>query len=118
MNPSCTISVRKGKKVYCDQSGYPSYVGYMLFKHYNTKELAEKLVSFGDMHYLESTIDSTCYYHRDWGEALLFCYGEEQYNYTFVNGKGWFVNGLVLETYLRGLAVEGVIPSKEIINGK
>ena len=35
--------------VYCHSDGYPSYLGRMLLKYYNTEKLAKELVQFGDL---------------------------------------------------------------------
>lgn len=37
------------KYVYNHSDGYPSYLGKMLLKHYNTPELATALVNLGDI---------------------------------------------------------------------
>ena len=37
------------KFVYCHSDGYPSYLGKMLLKHYNTPELATALVDLGSL---------------------------------------------------------------------
>lgn len=37
------------KYVYNHSDGYPSYLGKMLLKHYNTTELATALVNLGDI---------------------------------------------------------------------
>ena len=72
----------KVARVYCHWDGYLSHNGACLQKHYNKQELAEELVSHGDMSLLDSkcskpkghTYDTpkkgyTVYYGRDRGEA-------------------------------------------------
>ena len=43
------LSNGKWARVYCHWDGYPSHNGKILFKHYNTQKLAEKLIKHGDM---------------------------------------------------------------------
>lgn len=43
------------ESVYCHYDGYPSYVGTVLFKHYNNKEKVQKLINLGDISILGET---------------------------------------------------------------
>lgn len=78
------------KFVYCHSDGYPSYLGKMLLKHYNTPELATALVDLGSLSMVRErlapdegethTFDTpvrhgpkggvTTAYHRDRGDDL------------------------------------------------
>ena len=51
----------KWTRIYCHWDGYPSHHGPLLLRHYNTQELAEKLVEPGDM----SSLDAKCSKSRD-----------------------------------------------------
>ena len=98
--------------VYCHCDGYPEHNGKILSECYNSQELAEKLVSLGDMSSLGTSCDGaeshsfdspvknqTVYYHRDRGEELSIQNYEyiesflinkaraQDYNYLFVNGQ-------------------------------
>ncbi|QOI71835.1 hypothetical protein pEaSNUABM47_00351 [Erwinia phage pEa_SNUABM_47] len=84
MSTRSNINVKVGDKyhsVYCHFDGYPSGVGMMLALHYNSQELAEKLVSNGDLssvyescekpegHSYDTPVKGYCvYYGRDRGE--------------------------------------------------
>ncbi|AMM43919.1 hypothetical protein FDG95_gp356 [Pectobacterium phage vB_PcaM_CBB] len=101
--------------IYCHFDGYPEGVGKTLVLNYNSQELAEKLVSFGDM----SSIDDSCdapaghsydkpvkghcvYYGRDRGETGTDMKVsdkpryEEEYCYVW-EGNGWYVSGYDLD---------------------
>lgn len=69
--------------IYCHHDGYPSYMLPMLTEHYNSEELATKLISLGDASYIEEKLEPTpgvahtfdfpekgvsVFYHRDRGE--------------------------------------------------
>lgn len=59
MSTRSNINVKVGDvyhSVYCHYDGYLSGVGSMLALHYNSQELAEKLVSHGDL----SSVDESC----------------------------------------------------------
>lgn len=70
------------KTIYCHFDGYLEWVGKTLLDHYNSRELAEELVSFGDLsvlgerihptvdtHSFDTPEEGTCiYYGRDRGE--------------------------------------------------
>lgn len=68
-------------RVYCHWDGYIDHNGKILYENYNSQELAEKLVSFGDISSLAESCDKpdghsydnkikgyTVYYGRDRGE--------------------------------------------------
>ena len=76
------MSNGKWARVYCHWDGYPSHNGKILFNHYNTQKLAEKLIKHGDMSYLDKKCGKpkghsydtpvkgyTVYYGRDRGET-------------------------------------------------
>ena len=108
------INVKVGDKyhsVYCHWDGYVSHNGAILLEHYNSQELAEKLVAEGDMSVLGPQCDKpeghsydtpaegrTVYYGRDRGEEdvgmrvvdePLF---EQSYSYVW-DGEKWLVRG-------------------------
>ena len=115
-----TIAVKMSddsiKKVYCHWDGYPSYNGKILKNHYNTQELAEKVVSLGSLSFLDKSMDCpeghsfdnrvdghSVAYGRDRGEEIEFeifadkksydvCKNWEEYNYYW-DGEKWFVDG-------------------------
>lgn len=82
------------KYVYNHSDGYPSYLGKMLLKHYNTPELATALVNLGDIsmvrerlapdegeeHSFKNPVREgpkggvTTAYHRDRKDPLEICY--------------------------------------------
>lgn len=82
--PACIAVLKSNKDVtwsYVNFDGYLSGVGRMLIEHYNDQELAEKLVSMGDISVLKKTMDCpvghsfatpapdcTVFYERDRGE--------------------------------------------------
>ena len=113
MFTSSNISVKVGdvyRTVYCHYSGYLAYNGAILFEHYDSQELAEELVSHGDIstlgekcskpneHSYENPVgDYTVYYGRDRGEedtgyieSTTRPQCNEKYLYVFENGK-WHV---------------------------
>lgn len=129
MSTNSTIAVQHKdgsiSQVYCHWDGYPSNNGRLLLDYYNSLELAEKLVSLGDISVLSPTIEPsensthsfdtpesgvTIFYGRDRqekntnpkhfrSEALYrFDYQSEQYNYLFVDGRGWLLfNNISIE---------------------
>ena len=110
-------------QVYCHWDGYVQYNGQVLERFYNTRELAEELVSFGDASSLGSTVGekhdfnaraeygddniaTQCtFYGRDRGEtrtearhfADIAEYEKnvqlEQFNYLFIEGDWYFKEG-------------------------
>lgn len=115
MGTSANINVKVGDKYHCTRvnyDGYPSGVGKTLQEYYNSQELAEKLVSFGEL----SSLDKSCeqplghsydtpvrgysiYYGRDRGETgTEFAVTDEPvdseyYSYTW-NGTEWVMSGM------------------------
>jgi len=112
------ISVKVGDlyhTIYVHWDGYPEGVGNTLVLNYNSQELAEKLVSNGDISSLDDSCDKpdghtfddpvngyTVYYGRDRGEtgtdmktrdSVRF---EEEYAYEW-DGTKWLVSGYSLE---------------------
>lgn len=55
--------------VYCHFDGYPSGVGAILSRSYNTKDEAVTLIEGGDMSALGDTVKNTAYYKNN-GEPL------------------------------------------------
>ena len=90
-------------QIYCHFDGYLEHNGRLLVDNYNDLELAEELVSLGDMSVLRHSISSSVFYARDRGETetapTLFAsykdysknYLDQDYNYVFKDGQ-WFVN--------------------------
>ena len=81
-----TIAVKQAdgtiKGIYCHWDGYPSHNGKILVEHYNTQELAEKLIAPGFLSSLAPSCDKpaghtfeepveghSVYYGRDRGET-------------------------------------------------
>lgn len=79
--------------IYCHFDGYPEGVGKTLVLNYNSQELAEKLVSFGDM----SSIDDSC--DAPAGHSYDKPRFEEEYCYVW-EGNGWYVSGYDLDHQL------------------
>ena len=105
------------KYVYCHFDGYTvNGVGQMLFEHYKDEEKVKKLISLGDISFLEKNIepsssnhsfytpekDVTVFYHRDRGDEKSeawktydFQYYPNrmiEYVYLFENGE-WYSIG-------------------------
>lgn len=120
MGTRSTIAVQRADgsvvQTYCHWDGYIDHNGRILQEFYNDQELAEKLVSLGDMsslgprcepageHSFEDREDGvTCYYGRDRGETdcepVVFADEEEylrkfagqEYDYLFKDDK-WLVS--------------------------
>jgi hypothetical protein len=84
MSTQCGIAIKTEKgydTIYVHSDGYPEYMWPMLTDHYNSEELAAKLVSMGDASYISDNLepkgphsfdkpdfDVCCFYHRDRGE--------------------------------------------------
>ena len=52
MSTRCRIAINDGdsfRSIYCHYDGYPRYVGNVLLKYYNSKEMATKLIDLGDI---------------------------------------------------------------------
>ena len=112
------ISVKVGDlyhTIYVHWDGYPEGVGKTLALNYNSQELAEKLVSYGDISSLDDSSDKpeghtfddpvkgyTVYYGRDRGETgtdMQICdlvRFEQEYSYEW-DGSKWLVSGYDLE---------------------
>ena len=111
VNPDDTVS-----QIYCHFDGYPAHNGVLLKEFYNTLELAQELVSLGDLsvlaerihpegdHTFEAPEDGTCvFYGRDRGESdtepshypnfeMYRLSGDSQeYNYILRNDGKWYV---------------------------
>ncbi|EBS4516451.1 hypothetical protein DQT32_03345 [Salmonella enterica subsp. enterica serovar Braenderup] len=85
MGTRANINVKVGNKYHCtsvNYDGYPEGAGKTLHEHYSTQELAEKLVSFGELsslgnsceqplgHTYDTPVRGYCvYYGRDRGET-------------------------------------------------
>ena len=62
MSTRCRIAVKDDdtfRSIYCHYDGYPKYVGNILLNHYNSGELANKLIDLGDISCLLSTLKET-----------------------------------------------------------
>jgi len=105
------------KRIYCHWDGYPEHNGKILEEHYNSQELAERVVKPGDLsslaercdrpkgHTFDKPVKGYCvYYGRDRGEkdvagktgsslADLWPGSDTGTEYTYVwrRGGGWFV---------------------------
>lgn len=124
MGTRSTIAVVRAdgsvKSVYCHWDGYLSHNGQILLDDYNSKELAEKVTSLGDISFLDKRYDpigehsydnaedgTTILYGRDRGETGVggnIFWDIDMYNmknpnqgfdYLFKDGQ-WTVNGAVL----------------------
>ena len=113
MSTVSTISVQCGEEIraiYCHFDGYPEHHYPILTNFYNTQQLAEKLVSLGDMsvlsiscecpegHTFKAQKKGFCvYYGRDRGEAkteykTYQSFDKIKNNYSYVyhwNGEKW-----------------------------
>lgn len=56
--------------IYCHFDGYIAHNGRILATHYNTQELAEAVVSFGDISFLDVTLDTSVSFYRDRDETV------------------------------------------------
>ena len=94
MSTHCTINVKIDDKIcgiYCHFDGYTEHTYVVLKEHYNSKELAEELVSKGDIEFLNE--ESSMLKHSGRGTPDIFPnlkeINMEEYNYYF-NGERWF----------------------------
>lgn len=125
MGTSSRITVKcmdgKYRSVYCHYDGYVNHNGKMLVTHYNSQELAEKLVAGGGMSSLDKLCDAveghsfttpmegyTVYYCRDRGEELdiivqdhLHGIPREDYNYMW-DGEKWMIGDKSVKGVLEG----------------
>ena len=105
MSTNATITVKCSddtySTIYTHWDGYPSHHMVILEGYYASQELAEKLVSLGDMSCLENSIDECIYYDRnrqeDWEDvqprkttSLKDVCMSAEYNYYW-NGDRWQV---------------------------
>jgi len=118
------VSNGKWQRIYCHWDGYISHHGPILLEHYNSQELAEKLVSGGDLssldincevpdgsvreapHKFGNPVDGYCvYYGRDRGEEQTvrlfdtlfeaFPKGDSWTEYVYIwNGETWLFSPL------------------------
>ena len=73
MSTHATISYLTAEKVlsiYVHFDGYISYLGKMLLENYNDEAKVKELISNGDASYIDKTIESSFFYHRDRNEEL------------------------------------------------
>ena len=84
MSTQCGVAIKTERgyeTIYVHSDGYPEYMWPMLTEHYNSEEMAKKLVSFGDASFIAEKLetdlphsfdkpqyDTCCFYHRDRGE--------------------------------------------------
>lgn len=63
--------------IYCHSDGHLSSVGRILLEHYNTEEQVMELMGMGYASRLAPTLEDSCFYIRDRGEAP----GDNEANY-------------------------------------
>lgn len=115
MSTHCGIAFKTDKgyeTIYCHSDGYTEYMWPMLTEHYNSEELARKLVSLGDASYIDEKLEPTSDYHKfntpepkvsmfyhrdrgeDWSDVAPKTYTKEElkkhyyYAYAWEDG-GW-----------------------------
>lgn len=77
---------------YCHWDGYISHNGAILFKSYDTLELAEELVDSGNMSSLAESVDQ-CNFYKEAPNTYesVSAYKRsgiwEEFNYLFINGR-------------------------------
>ena len=57
------------KSIYCHSDGYPSYMGDLLNKFYNTTDKIENILSEGDCSFLATSIEISRFYNSWRGET-------------------------------------------------
>ena len=107
------------KAIYCHFDGYPSGVGEMLKENYTSEDKINKLLSLGDISFLEKEVEPkegqehsfdhkaegvTVAYHRDRGEDLVIRHFSDENEYMkdsgidyyyLWKGKSWHIsNGI------------------------
>lgn len=103
------------RTIYCHNGGYIDHNGAILLQHYNSQELAEELVSHGDIDVLGKKCseydrysygDYTVYFGRDLGnedsdykESEKLPFFRQEYLYIFENGKWHVVCDYIPEGY-------------------
>jgi hypothetical protein len=118
MSTQCGVAIKTEKgyeTIYVHSDGYPEYMWPMLTEHYNSEELARKLIDHGDASYIDEKLEPTSdyhkfgmpeprvsmFYHRDRGEDLhtaLYPTKEElfscyYYAYVWKDGNWTFYKG-------------------------
>ena len=68
MSTHCGIAIKSNNEgyryIYVHNDGYPSYMWPMLTKHYNSEELANKLIMLGDASFIDELLEPTGDYHK------------------------------------------------------
>lgn len=67
MSTHCLICRKNADKsydlIYCHSDGYYEHTGYILNKHYNTKERVDNLIALGDLSILKEKLNPTTDWH-------------------------------------------------------
>lgn len=90
--------------IYCHWDGYLSNNGQILLDHYTDESDVRALIDLGNISSLGNTADSTEAYMRDKGETgqeastahnwrQFIAENGQEFDYLFVPGEGWMVNG-------------------------
>lgn len=90
--------------IYCHWDGYLSNNGQILLDHYTDESDVRALIDLGNISSLGNTADSTEAYMRDKGEQgqeastahnwrQFIAENGQEFDYLFVPGEGWMVNG-------------------------
>lgn len=103
MSTQCGISIKTEKgyeTIYVHSDGYPEYMWPMLTEHYNSEELAKKLVSFGDASCIDERLEPTpgsghCFDHRENGVCVFYNRDRGEQN----TGPNCYDRKLVLNMY-------------------
>ena len=107
MSTNCGIAIKTEKgyrTIYCHHDGYPEYMAKMLTGHYNSEELAAKLISLGNASYIDKLLEPTSdfhrfgmpepnvsmFYHRDRGEDWE-CVSPQCFNKIELLNLFWYV---------------------------
>lgn len=103
-----TIAIQNADKtvtgIYCHWDGYLSNNGQILFDHYTDEADVRALIELGNISSLGNTTDSTEAYMRDKDEQgqeastahnwrQFIAENGQEFDYLFVPGEGWMVNG-------------------------
>ena len=75
--------------IYCHWDGHIETNGKILFENYD-REKTEQLIALGNISSLDTTIETTIAYHRDWKEDLmqkLYLGVEDLYDCGFHSGE-------------------------------